>query len=754
MAPSAVSSSVPAREVRNRAHNSEKLAEKEPLLTTEENNDEVSETVKKALENPPSKRQSEDGSLFNDWRTFEAFFAPLLFTGLALFTRLYQIGKSKNVTWDEAHFGKFGSYYLKHEYYFDVHPPLGKMLVGLSGYLAGYNGSFSFESGKEYPEYLDYTKMRIFNALFNVVCVPAAYFTAKRLKLSLPAVWFITLAMLCELSYITLGKFILLDSMLACFTFTSIMGLAYFHSYQRQPFSKKWWFWLAFTGVNLGCVTSVKMVGLFAIAVVGVYTVLDLWIRLGDTKMPIKTYILHWIARIAFLIVVPLLIFALCFKIHFMILTNSGPGDSNMSSLFQANLKGSNMVSGPLDVAYGSKITLKNQGLNGGLLHSHVQSYPEGSGQQQVTTYHHKDSNNDWIMQFPRFEPAYDATKDIRFIEDGDKVRFFHPSTGRNLHSHAVQAPVTKSKWEVSGYGNMTVGDEKDNWIVEIVEAMKGENKSRIHPLSTAVRFRNQVMNCYLSAEGNHLPAWGFRQGEVTCAKNPSKRDKRTWWNIENHTNERLPDAVNRTLPKTSFLRDFVQLNVAMMASNNALVPDPDKKDELASKAWEWPTLHVGLRLCGWGPTNVRYFLLGHPINTWASTAGLGIFAIVTFIYLARWQRGYKDLSAEDFEKYVMAGVIPALGWFFHYLPFVVMARVTYVHHYLPALYFALLLLTFLVDHLTTKYVKNVYVKSAIYLILYAETIGIFLLFAPISFGMTGDVTKYSYLNWLKTWRI
>lgn len=134
---------------------------------------------------------------------------------------------------------------------------------------------------------------------------------------------------------------------------------------------------------------------------------------------------------------------------------------------------------------------------------------------------------------------------------------------------------MTKGKWEVSGYGNMTVGDEKDNWVVEIVETLGTENKSRVHPLSSGIRLRNQVMNCYLAAESARLPAWGFRQGEVTCDKSASRRDKRTWWNIETHENPHLPSAVNRTLPKTKFLRDFVQLNVAMMASNNALTLIP-----------------------------------------------------------------------------------------------------------------------------------------------------------------------------------
>lgn len=691
----------------------------------------------------------------------EAIVMPIIFTGLALFIRMYKIGVNNHVVWDEAHFGKFGSYYLRHEFYHDVHPPLGKMLVGLSGYLAGYNGSWDFPSGQEYPEYIDYVKMRLFNALFSAMCVPVAYFTGKAIGFSLPTIWLFTTLVLFENSYATLGRFILLDSMLLFFTVLSVFTFVKFHNERSKPFGRKWWKWLFYTGVALGCTISVKMVGLLIISLVGIYTVVDLWNMLGDKKMSHKTYAAHWLSRIFCLIIVPFIIFLACFKVHFELLSHSGTGDANMPSLFQANLIGTTVGEGPRDVALGSSvISIKNQALGGALLHSHVQTFPQGSKQQQITCYGHKDSNNNWRFDRMRGEYPYSENEtEVHFVNDGHKYRLVHINTGKNLHTHPVVAPLTSSAWEVSGYGDNTIGDPKDDWIIEIVDQKGDEDFSRLHPLTTSFRIKSAEMGCYLAQTGNSLPAWGFRQSEVACVKNPFKRDKRTWWNIESHENELLPPRPEGfKYPKTNFIKDFIHLNLAMMATNNALVPDPDKLDNLASSAWQWPTLNVGIRLCGWGDDSIKYFLIGSPASTWPSTAGVLIFMLVIVILLLRWQRQYTDLQdAKDLNLFLMGGVYPLLGWGLHFLPFVIMSRVTYVHHYLPALYFALLVLAYLFEASMQKWTsskKGSLLRLVIYTLYMTIVVYGFYYFSPISFGMEGPSSNYKYMKWLSTWTI
>lgn len=194
------------------------------------------------------------------------------------------------------------------------------------------------------------------------------------------------------------------------------------------------------------------------------------------------------------------------------------------------------------EIAFGSKITLKNFGYGGGLLHSHVQTFPTGSSQQQVTCYHYKDDNNQWTVLPTWQEGPYDPEAPIRFLQQGDTIRLRHVPTTRNLHSHPIPAPVTKLNNEVACYGNETIGDDQDHWVVEVVDDLKQGKKEKvkhIHSLTTRMRFRHKMLGCYLKAANVILPQWGFKQVEVTCDKENNPGDVHTYWNVESHWNDR-----------------------------------------------------------------------------------------------------------------------------------------------------------------------------------------------------------------------
>lgn len=514
---------------------------------------------------------------------------------------------------------------------------------------------------------------------------------------------------------------------------------------------------------------------------------------------PQRAYLRHWCARIVALIFVPICIYLVSFKLHFMILYKSGSGDAQMSSLFQSNLQGSELSQFPLEVALGSKVTLKNMGFGGGLLHSHIQTYPEGSQEQQVTCYHYKDTNNHFVLA-PLFDepplpgPNDTVTEPPMIIRHGSVFRLSHVETSKSLRAHKSPAPVTKEHYEVSGHGDGTTGNSHDYWVIEIIDDLqmgKVRPEMPVHTLTTRFRLRNVQLGCYMRAANVVLPDWGWKQTEVTCVPDDQPYDTFTHWNVENHWNPRLPISTSKQRYRSPFLKDFLHLNVAMMVSNNALVPDEDKFDILASKPLEWPWMWNGLRMNGWGADQDKYYLIGNPVVWWGSTASLYVAVVLLAWYILRRQRHIIDMDPKTWADFLFGLKVGGLGWFLHYFPFLMMGRVTYIHHYLPTLYFAVIVFVHLLDHFlwnegTARYridwrlflqtgrlqagklnplVQDTSApvlgkplsqrtKNISFGVCAALVICVFLWFKGVSFGLYGDISDWHYLKWRKTWNI
>lgn len=144
--------------------------------------------------------------------------------------------------------------------------------------------------------------------------------------------------------------------------------------------------------------------------------------------------------------------------------------------------------------------------------------------------------------------------------------------------------------------------------------------------------------------------------------------------------------------------------------------------------------------------------MMGSPFNTWISTLFIILFPIPVLTILIKWKRQVILFTEEQWISYIIQGLFPFIAWLANYLPFVIMGRVTYVHHYAPALYFAIILFGSTMNYYLEK--SRYYLKVPIYLILFASCIYIYIKFSPICQGMMGSMVKYQHLKWLSSWNI
>ncbi|KAJ9109787.1 hypothetical protein QFC20_003203 [Naganishia adeliensis] len=681
-------------------------------------------------------------------------------TVLAVIVRCWKIWQPSSVVFDEVHFGGFARKYIKQTFFMDVHPPLAKLLITLAALVGRFDGDFDFKDiGKDYLEpHVPYVTMRLLPALLGVAVVPLAYLTLRtgfgtRRTTALLAGLLITF----ENGLITQFRLILLDSPLIFFTaltayfwvrFANLDAATTTPGKLSPAFTREWWTYLLLTGLSLGAVVSCKWVGLFTIATVGVCTVAQLWTLLGDLRVTPRAWLRHFAARALCLIVVPVLFYMFMFQIHFWVLNRSGEGDGFMSSEFQHTLIGHGMEDTYADVAYGSTISIRHVNTQGGYLHSHAHSYPTGSMQQQITLYPHRDENNNWLVLNGSTEsgPAsFDwAQLPMHYIENGAKIRLEHIVTEKRLHSHEVRPPISEVEFqnEVSGYGFPGfAGDANDDFIVEITSETRGgkdkrKARERIRTLRSHFRLRHVMTGCYLFSHKVKLPEWGFEQQEVTCNKNP------TWdnslWYVETNTHPLLglgSETVNYHKP--GFLAKFLELQGVMWQTNQGLTD----RHAYDSRPSAWPILRRGINF--WVKDKKQVYLIGNPVIWWTSTLAVLAYLGLRTLLVLREKRGYRDLERPTVRVYDEICGFLVIGWAMHYLPFFLMQRQLFLHHYFPALYFAILCSCAVFDLFTRNLRQTRRIQiAAVYMIF---VLYCFRKFSPLAYA--GEWSKKECIN-------
>lgn len=263
-----------------------------------------------------------------------------LFTLLGVCTRAYLVEHPNSIVFDEEHFGKFLSWYITGEYFFDIHPPIAKLILAAVGYYAGYDGSHLFNhQGEIFPDHVPFYILRLVPALVGALVVPLTY-AACRLFGASPTLaalgaWFVLFdnVLLGECRYIVTDAFLFLFDTLCLFA-TALVAQVRPGTWLYRPS-------VFLVGIAVGCAMSVKYT---AAGIVGTVAVHQLFLAgrelaaVSHKRGGFSRWLLVVLERAVIIALTAGVIFIGCWMLHFYYLPYGGTGNDFHSTPFKAML--------------------------------------------------------------------------------------------------------------------------------------------------------------------------------------------------------------------------------------------------------------------------------------------------------------------------------------------------------------------------------------------------------------------------------
>ncbi|KAG0240358.1 hypothetical protein BGX31_002030 [Mortierella sp. GBA43] len=757
-------------------------------------------------------------------------------TVIAVLVRIWKLAVPSAVVSDEQHYGGFTRDYLQGSFFVDVHPPLGKMLFSLVAYLLGFDGKFDFIVGKLYTKSVPFIGMRMFAAACGVGLVPISYLIMKTSGHSTQAAMICALLVtfgkarvactfvpytrhptnkprhfLVENALITQSRFILLDSLVLLFMGYTLLAWINFYNHRNRPFTRGWWIWLVQTGVGLFLSISVKWVGLFTVATIGVCVLKYMQESRTHLYLNMRNFSKQLFALSLGLLVLPLALYVGLYAIDFQLLSNSGLGDSWVSPQFQMTLNGHNVKPVMADIAWLSKIHMRHAGTNGGWVHSIPGDYARaGTVDQAIQLVEWEDDFTCWQVHAP--DPDQGAVQEQKylareknpslvfdgFIDDGDLIRLKHCQSNvalsvRNLDSigsnqsyikelRGIQWTDTSTPetvWKVELAPQGTVPGLADDYGLELntqSEEDHGADNSdgvtkdlgrKWHSIS-GFRLYNEKLDCYLMSHKVFRAPWSSYQ-EVGCIQGAQQQGK-TIFIVDQNVNPHLPSStVSLSYRPLSFFQKFLEINRVMWWTHQDL-GSPVHMDDYhyggatkqrhdSSHPWTWAFLSRGLNYYSSKETNNYVYLMGNPLVWWAASTTALLFTTRYLLLAVRclktWGSSETKIERDRFGLtpfYAVASGTFYTGWMIHYLPFFFMDRHhhLYLHHYLPALYFSILLLVSRIDRAWQGWGKKYRYTTG--LLLVAAVIVSWHSLAPLAYGTDFARTPCETIRSLGGW--
>lgn len=211
------------------------------------------------------------------------WFIVLFFSLFSLAFRLYHLSNIKDLVFDEVYFVDFAKKYLSGTEFFDIHPPLGKLIIACGIKIFG-DTQFGW---------------RIMSVILGTALIPLGYITAKELGGKIVGI-FTVLILSFDGMLLVYSRLGLLDILLSFFIILS------FYLFLKFANSKKF-IYLPLVGLFLGLTASIKYIGWLLVLLFIVIAIVK--------KIPLKKY--YWLYYLIFLLVIPAAIYFGFFLFNF-----------------------------------------------------------------------------------------------------------------------------------------------------------------------------------------------------------------------------------------------------------------------------------------------------------------------------------------------------------------------------------------------------------------------------------------------------
>lgn len=262
-----------------------------------------------------------------------------LLAGVAVLTRFIWLTRPRSIVFDEVYFRDAALRYKDSSFYFDPHPPLGKLILAGWGWLVGVDAEHSAPectpgNGVTCPPVPPLSQdpavaLRVIPALAGAALIVVFYYFLRELGTGRKVATLGASLLLLDNALTLESRLILLDSMLLCFG----MAACTVFLAARRSTGRRHWVLLVIAAVLGGMCISIKITGACVfgfIGIIGLFTTIE-----GRVSWR------RWIPQTGVLLVIPAVVFLGSYVVHDSMLHNSGDGDRFMNEQFQSTLRGS-----------------------------------------------------------------------------------------------------------------------------------------------------------------------------------------------------------------------------------------------------------------------------------------------------------------------------------------------------------------------------------------------------------------------------